>query len=99
MALAGQRRTPMNFAGPTMGLTYWLSRESKLQMKTEIQGGVNKDKTANSSRIHKVKTKKECPHLAQLRVELHLCPERHFVISGLLDLKCQESNKLLQQKI
>jgi hypothetical protein len=44
MPLAGQRRTPMNFAGPTMGLTYRLSKESKLQMKTEIQGEVNKDK-------------------------------------------------------
>ncbi len=48
MPLAGQRRTPMNFAVPTMGLTDRLSKESKLQMKTEIQGGTNRQLQPNT---------------------------------------------------
>jgi hypothetical protein len=58
MPLAGQRRIPMNLAGPTMGLTYRLSKESKLQMKAEIQGGVNKDKPPIVAEYTKSKTKR-----------------------------------------
>lgn len=53
-----KKNPPMNFAGPTMGLTYWLSRESKLQMKTEIQGGVNKDKPPIVAKYTKSKPKR-----------------------------------------
>lgn len=53
-----KKNPPMNFAGPTMGLTYWLSRESKLQMKTEIQGGVNKDKPPIVAEYTKSKPKR-----------------------------------------
>ncbi len=41
-----------------MGLTYRLSKESKLQMKAEIQGGVNKDKPPIVAEYTKSKTKR-----------------------------------------